>query len=256
MARPLEFPDDVRPDFAGFPEAALAFLAGLEKNNDRAWFAARRETYERDVRFPMECLLAEFSPGRAPEGFPVRGDPRRGMFRIHRDVRFSKDKSPYKVHAGAVLTRTGAKSEPGLVYVHVQPGGRSFVSAGFYAPGRELLHAWRLRLAARPEEFLAVAALYPESGAYVLGHRGALKAMPRGFRERAGGPAAEYLKWKHFLVTRRIGDEQVLGRELVGAVREAGEAAAPLLRFGWDVRETALEDDPRRHMRTAGPGAP
>ncbi len=243
MAKPLEFPDDVRPDFRGFSKEAFAFLEELERNNDRNWFKARKGIYDREVRFAMECLLAEF---RAAE--PVRGDPRRGMFRIHRDTRFSADKSPYKTHAGAVLTRSGGKGEPGLAYVHVQPG-RSFVSAGFYAPDREFLHAWRRRIADKPEEFLELAGTLRKPR-HVFGHRGALKTMPRGFREHADGPVADYLRWKHFLVTRKVTDAQAGSRRLVGLVRETIDVAEPLLEFGWAVRETALEDDPRRHLRT------
>ena len=178
MKKPLEFPADVRPDFQGFSAEAFAFLAALSENNERAWFKARKDLYDAEVKFPMECLLAEFAPGRAPDGFPLRGDPARGMFRIHRDVRFSKDKSPYKTHAGAVLTRSGSKGDPGLLYIHVQPGA-SFVSAGFYSPGKEFLHAWRTCIADRPEEFLdLVAPFAAPRGRYALRHRGALRTMP------------------------------------------------------------------------------
>lgn len=249
MKKPLEFPADVRPDFQGFSAEAFAFLAALSENNERAWFKARKDLYDAEVRFPMECLLAEFAPGRAPDGFPLRGDPARGMFRIHRDVRFSKDKSPYKTHAGAVLTRSGSKGDPGLLYIHVQPGA-SFVSAGFYSPGKEFLHAWRTSIADRPEEFLdLVAPFAAPRGRYALRHRGALRTMPRGFRQHADSPAGEYIKWKHFLVSRDIADRVAQSRELIGAVQELAEIAGPLLRLGWDIHERAFEDDPRRHMR-------
>lgn len=250
MAKTLEFPDDVRPDFQGFSPEAFAFLDGLRKNNDRGWFKERKDIYDREVRFAMECLLGEFAPGRGPSGLPVRGDPKRGMFRVHRDIRFSKEKLPYKTHAGAVLSRSGARGDPGIVYIHVEPGA-SFVSSGFYAPDRDFLNAWRARMAAHPDEFLAAVAAFTEGrGKYRLRHRGALKSMPRGFAEHAGGPVAEYLKWKHFLVGRSVTDRQAQSRKLIDIVRETAEAALPLLDYGWTVLETAYEDDPRRHMRT------
>jgi uncharacterized protein (DUF2461 family) len=87
MAKDLDFPDDVRPDFQGFSPEAFAFLDGLKKNNDRSWFSDRKGVYDNDVKFSMECLLAEFSSDRRPSGLPVRGNPKRGMFRIYRDVR-------------------------------------------------------------------------------------------------------------------------------------------------------------------------
>ena len=246
----LEFPDDIRPDFHGFSPQAFAFLDGLKKNNDRAWFRDRKETYDSEVKFAMECLLGEFSPARGPSPLPVRGDPKRGLFRVHRDVRFSKDKQPYKTHVGAVLTRSGGKGDPGLVYVHIEPGA-SFVSAGFYAPDREFLTAWRLRMAERPDEFLETVAPFTAPRArYTLRHRGALKTLPRGFAEHADSPVAEYLKWKHFLVSRPVTDRQAQSRALVDIVRETGAAAVPLLDYGWQVLETAYGDDPRRHMRS------
>ena len=250
MARTLDFPDDIRPDFQGFSPDAFAFFEGLKKNNDRAWFKARKALYDADVKFTMECLLGEFAADRRPAGFPLRGDPKRGMFRIYRDVRFSKDKSPYKTHAGAVLTRSGGKGDPGIVYIHIEPG-ESFLSAGFYSLDKEFLGAWRNRMAARPDEFLDLVAPFTRPrGKYFLRHRGALKTMPRGFQDHADSPVAEYLKWKHYLVGRKITDRQAQSRKLVDLIAELTEAALPFLNYGWDILETAYEDDPRRHMRS------
>lgn len=251
MAKTLEFPDDVRPDFQGFSQSAFDFFEALKRNNDRAWFTERKALYDAEVKFQMECLLGEFAPSRGPSPLPVRGDPKRGMFRIHRDVRFSRDKQPYKTHAGAVLSRTGGRGEAGIVYVHIEPGG-CFVSSGFYAPDRDFLTAWRNRMARNPDGFLSVIAPFTgKRSRYVLRHRGALKTLPRGFSEHAESAVADYLKWKHFLISRPVTDRQAQGRQLVGIVRDTAEAAIPLLDYGWDIFETMLDDDPRRHMRTS-----
>ena len=90
----LVFPDDFRPDFEGFRPAAFTFLRSLARHNERAWFTERRETYDAELRFPMECLIGEFRPGGAGDGLPVRGDPKKGLFRVHRDVRFSTQQHP------------------------------------------------------------------------------------------------------------------------------------------------------------------
>src|SRR5690606_4538295 len=153
MPRELIFPDDVRPDFEGFGPAAFKFLRGLKRNNERAWFQARKDIYERELRFPMECLVASFGPH---DRLPVRGDPKRAVFRIHRDVRFSNDKRPYKTHIGAVLSRSGGRGDPGVVYIHIEPGG-CFVGAGFYRPDPAFLTAWRQEMVREPEAFLAIA---------------------------------------------------------------------------------------------------
>ena len=249
MSKSLAFPDDVRPDFPGFSDKALAFFTGLAAHNDRTWFQERKELYDTEVKFAMECLLGEFVPARRGAALPVRGDPKRGMFRIYRDVRFSKDKQPYKTHAGAVLTRSGAKGDPGIVYIHVEPGA-SFLSAGFYAIERDFLTAWRTRMAERPDEFLDLVAPFAGArGKYKLRHRGSLKTMPRGFQQHADGPVADYLKWQHFLISRRLTDKQVQSPKLVDAIAEMAEVGRPLLDYGWDIFETAFADDPRRHMR-------
>ncbi len=249
MAKTLDFPDDIRPDFQGFPPSALTFLENLGKHNERDWFKPRKDTYDNDLKFPMECLLGEFTSDRRPAGFPVKGDPKRGIFRIYRDVRFAKDKAPYKTHVGAVMTRSGGKGDPGLIYTHIEPGG-SFLSAGFYSLDKEFLAAWRSRIAAEPERFLEVIAPFTAPrGKYGVRHRGALKTLPRGFKEFADSPIAEFLKWKHYLVSRPLTDKQVQSRKLLDHIRELADVAGPFLEFGWDVLETAYEDDPRRHMR-------
>lgn len=250
MSKTLEFPDDLRPDFPGFSPAAFEFFTALARNNERTWFKDRKDIYDSEIKFPMECLLGAFTPSAGGSGLPVRGDPKRGMFRIYRDVRFSKDKQPYKTHAGAVLTRSGTKGDPGVVYIHIEPG-ECFISAGFYAIERDFLTAWRSRMAERPDEFLDLIAPFTKPRAkYFLRTRGQLKTMPRGFKEFADEPIAEYLKWKHFLVSRKITDKQAQSPRLVEAVREMAEVGRPLLEYGWDVFETAFEDDPRRHMRS------
>tara|TARA_R110002110_G_scaffold2767_7_gene13695 strand:- start:628 stop:1395 length:768 start_codon:yes stop_codon:yes gene_type:complete len=249
MAKTLDFPDDIRPDFQGFSATALTFLEELRNHNDRAWFKARKDIYDAELKFQMECLLGEFSPARRLPSFPVQGDPKRGIFRIYRDVRFSKNKEPYKTHVGAVMTRSGGKGDPGLIYTHIEPGG-SFLSAGFYSLDREFLAAWRSRIAANPDRFLDIVRPFAKPrGKFVLRHRGALKTMPRGFQEYADSPVADYLKWKHFLIGRSLTDRQVQSRKLLDHIRELADVAGPFLEFGWDVLETAHEDDPRRHMR-------
>jgi uncharacterized protein (TIGR02453 family) len=249
MAKTLNFPHDIRPDFQGFSPTALSFLEDLAKHNERDWFKPRKETYDNALKFPMECLLGEFTSDRRPRGFPVQGDPKRGIFRIYRDIRFAKDKNPYKTHVGAVMTRSGGKGDPGLIYTHIEPGG-SFLSAGFYSLDKEFLAAWRSRIAAEPDRFLGIIAPFEKPHSkYFIRHRGALKTMPRGFQEFADSPVADYLKWKHFLVGRTLTDKQVQSKNLVYHLRELADVACPFLEFGWDVLKTAYEDDPRRHMR-------
>jgi len=181
----------------------------------------------------------------------VRGDPKKAQFRIYRDVRFSKNKSPYKTHVGAILSRSGARGDPGVVYIHIEPGN-CFLSAGFWRSDPAMLSAWRARMVEDPEEWLDVVGDIPtEERAEGLYMRAiaSLKTMPRGFKEHDSSPIAEYLKWKSFLLTRKVSDEAVGGREIIDIIRAHAKAAIPLLKYGWRVIDAPEDFDPRRHMR-------
>ena len=116
--------------FAGFRPAAFAFFSELRDNNDPAWFKPRKAVYEAEVLGPFRDLIAAVGAALHEAGLPLIGDARHSIFRIYRDVRFSPDKRLYKTHAGAVLTRSGGKRDPGLLYLHIAPA-----DGGVLAPG-------------------------------------------------------------------------------------------------------------------------
>lgn len=121
--------------FSGFAPDDLAFLKGLAAHNDREWFTAHRAAYDERLKPTLEALIAATTDALAARGVPLAGDAKKSLFRIHRDVRFSKDKSPYKTHVSATLTRTGPdglwrKMSPGMVYVHIEPEGGPKDSSG------------------------------------------------------------------------------------------------------------------------------
>ncbi len=115
--------------FTGFAAADLAFLSGLAAHNDRDWFAANRAVYDERLKPELAALIAATSAACAARGLPLTGDPARAQFRIHRDVRFSKSKLPYKTHVSAILSRDGLKASPGMAYIHIEPEGGSRVTA-------------------------------------------------------------------------------------------------------------------------------
>src|SRR5215510_6732148 len=122
------------PDFGGFRPAALRFLRDLTRNNEKVWFEANRDLYEREVREPMRRLVEALDARLGSIAPEIVGDPKRSLFRIHRDVRFSKNKSPYKTNAGAWLYHLDAGREVGRgsegggagFYFHIDPA-RCFV---------------------------------------------------------------------------------------------------------------------------------
>src|SRR5271166_2917370 len=165
--------------FAGFRPAAFAFLNHLRDNNDPAWFKPRKALYEAEVLAPFRELIAGVGAALDQAGLPLIGDPRRGIFRIYRDVRFSPDKRLYNTHAGAVLTRSGNKRDPGLLYLHVAPG-ESMVAAGFWRPEPALLARLRRAMLDDPEDFLAIADRLAAAGS-PLSSEERLSRVPRGF---------------------------------------------------------------------------
>src|SRR5947209_16333165 len=124
--------------FPGFRPAALRFFNGLRDHNDPVWFKPRKAVYDAEVLAPLRQLVVAVAAALEEAGLPLVGDPQRGIFRIYRDVRFSPDKRLYKTHTGAVLTRSGNKRDPGLLYLHLEPGA-SMMAAGFWHPEPPLL---------------------------------------------------------------------------------------------------------------------
>ncbi len=237
MTLPYDF-----PPFPGFRPEALDFLRALKQHNRRDWFRPRKAIYEDELRWPMQCLVADVGRELARRCLPLRGDPEQGLFRIYRDTRFSKDKRLYKTHVGAVLSRTGSRRDLGVVYIHVEPG-ESFLGAGFWKPGPAFLRRWRQKLVQESTAFLEILQqLRAQSAAHaadlILETDTALKRMPRGFEEAANSPVAEYLRWNSFLVSQDVPDAAVLRPEFAQTVLHFAETVLPLLAFGWDAADT------------------
>ena len=123
--------------FQGFGTQALPFFKALAFHQSKEWFNANRETYERAVKGPMGDLVEDTAARLAQAKIPIKGDRKSSAFRIHRDVRFSQNKDPYKTHAGVVLTRSGTKNDPGVLYFHLSPT-ECFFAASTAAQSRAL----------------------------------------------------------------------------------------------------------------------
>lgn len=226
-----EAADQEPQSFSGFGPKALRFLHDLALHQDREWFLQHQSVYENEIQRPMAALVTSLAEELARRGVPLTGDPKRSMFRIHRDVRFSKDKSPYKTHSGAVLTRDGRKDCQGLLYIHVSPDG-SFTASGFYHPEPQQLVALRRAMAASPDRFQQVERAL-QKARLTLNRDDALKRLPRGFEEVPAGPTAENLKLKSLVIHRELSEDSLARPRLVKEIADFAEAALPLLQFGW-----------------------
>lgn len=219
-------------EFGGFSPAAFEFFRGLAKHNDPNWFKPRKPVYDAEVLKPFRALVSALGEALEMAGVPLKGDPDRGIFRIYRDVRFSANKQLYKTHQGGVLTRSGGKGDPGLLYIHLEPDA-SMIGAGFWHPEPTLLNRLRGAVVAEPDEFMAMIERLKGPGYSVTCENERLTRLPRGFDAAKGTPVADYVCWKNFLTDRTISDDEMGSPELVGRIVDFAVSALPLLEWGW-----------------------
>jgi uncharacterized protein (TIGR02453 family) len=218
--------------FNGFGPKALPFFKGLAFHQNKAWFEENRGLYESDAREPMVALLEDLTASFAKRKIPLRADGKKAIFRLNRDIRFSNDKSPYKTHMGAVMTRSGDKGEPGLLYIHISPEG-CFAAAGFYVPEPPELAKLRKAMLAKPAGFTAMVAALRKGGLSLNDHDDQLTRVPRGFEALKGGPLDGPIRMKSFIVEEAFADKVVMSPKLAGAVEDFAGRALPLLKYGW-----------------------
>ena len=193
-----------------FTEELIDFLVELSANNNREWFKARQERYESVLREPALEYIRDVGDGlNGISPHVLASDRKQGgsLMRIHRDVRFSKDKSPYKTNVGIQFRHESGKDvhAPGY-YVHIAVDD-CFIGVGSYMPDRDALAAYRRAIDERPREWLALKRL-AESGEWELGgFRDSLKRPPRGYT--ADHPLIEDIKRKHFILTHYLDVEDV-----------------------------------------------
>jgi len=220
-----------------FTPATFRFFRGLARHNAKPWFEAHRAEYEREVRAPMQELIEEMDVRLARLAPEITGDPKRSMFRIYRDIRFSKDKSPYKTHAACWFrhrdadARVGGDAEGGGAgfYFHIAPGG-SFVGAGIWMPPRPLLNRLRDAMAERRAAFERVVRAPRFLRRYGgLDDEAVLKRMPRGFPETH--PAAHWLKYQSYTAGRRLSDAQATSARLPALLETDFASLLPLVRW-------------------------
>lgn len=221
------------PPFPGFTPEGLQFLRNLKENNDREWFKPRKAIYDDHLLDPARCLVADFAR-RAPErDLPLTGDPKRSLFRIYRDTRFSKNKAPYKTHIGLVLSRSGGRKEDGKLYVHIEPGA-SFVAGGFWRLDPKPLRAVRTRIADAPGAWLDAVA-QAEAAGLTVSAGDPLTRMPRGFEDHAESDVAEWIRARFLSARRSVTDDALLDPAFTETVLDIAAGALPVLEFGWEA---------------------
>ena len=224
-------------DFGGFRPAAFRFLRDLARNNEKPWFEANRDVYEREVRDQMRLLVETLNVKLGSIAPEIVGDPKRSPFRIHRDVRFSKDKSPYKTNAGAWLYHRDAGRKVGRVgegggagfYFHIDPT-TCFMAGGIWMPAPPALLRIREAITAQPtalERLTSAPAFRRRFDG--LNEEAKLRRVPQGFPP--DHPAAEWLKLQSFTGRASIEPSVVTSPRLVDRLCRDFALLVPLVRW-------------------------
>lgn len=221
--------------FQGFSKTGFQFLKELKENNAKEWFEERRDIYEQSLRNPSKSLIEDMDQVFLQEALPFEASLKKSLFRIHRDTRFSKDKSPYKTNIGITfpVIREGmskeAKTEIPGIYLHIEPNA-CFVAGGLYMPDASQLKSIRGRIEEDWEtlnelnhnpDFLKE---FPEGL-----HGNKLKTMPRGFDPEH--PGKEYLRMKQFIVMSFIPDEITQSEKLIQLLTKKAKSMAPIMMY-------------------------
>ena len=211
--------------------ATLKFLKDLKKNNDKSWFDAHRPQYEAAKKNFEQFIQAVIDKHGKQDPSIKELTAKSCMFRINRDVRFSKDKAPYKTNFGASINRGGKKSIYAGYYFHCQPG-ESFVGGGLWIPMPPETKKVRQEIDYCFEEFEKIVGNKKFKATYGTLYRGddvSLARVPQGFEK--DNPAAEYLKLKSWLAMQELQDSDLTSDTLVKKTVAAFEALQPLLMF-------------------------
>ena len=228
--------------FTGFRPEAVEFLAELAANNERAWFQPRKAEYEKLLKEPLEALCVALEEEFRSRGIPLRADPVKSPFRIYRDVRFAKDKSPYKTNIGASFPWAGAevgdvdgRSHTANVhssggYFHLSPG-EIYVGGGYWRPEKPWIDAFRQRLVADSAVLhgLIDAPDFQATFGGLSRDGHVLQRVPSGYA--ADHPEAEILKLKDVIFGRRLSDAEAESADLPETIADIFTAGVPLLRY-------------------------
>ncbi len=184
----------------------LDFLTDLQQNNNREWYHTNKARYKEAQEMFLDEVQSIIDRLQLHDPSLLDLTAAEAAFRIYRDVRFSKDKTPYKTHFGAFMAQGGRKSNRGGYYIHVS-NDDPFLAAGVYSPPKEALQAIRQEIVFRPAEISAIIAEKKKQG-YSMYEKDKLKRGPKGFPDE--GPFTELLKYKHILLSHNLARKDLL----------------------------------------------
>ncbi|WP_420962720.1 DUF2461 domain-containing protein [Brucella sp. IR073] len=226
--------------FKGFGDKALPFLKALDFHQNREWFQENKGLFEAHLKEPLGDLVEDLTERFAEAGLPFRGDRVKSQFRIYRDARFSKDKSPYNRHLSALLSADGSKrTESGCFYVCIGlPGVRDcYAGVAWWEQRPELLLAMRKAIVEKPEEYRAMVRALKQGG-LELRDTDRLKRLPRGFEHIEEPDLAEAVRNRHFFVRMEIDPDSITSPDLADRLFDFALRSKPLIDWGKRIEKT------------------
>lgn len=220
------------PQF-GFTERSFQLLEELHDHNNREWFQPHKQEIRELLQDPFAELLEVTSAKLKNARRPMTGS-KQTMFRMNRDVRFSKDKRPYSEHVSGLLTPSGfKKDETALLYAHLAADG-GFIAAGFYQLETKVLNLFRDRILEDTKQFRTITNKLTKAG-YEFAQFEPLKSMPRGYSQYADHEHASFLKLKSLVVTQNQTRDVWIDGTIVNQLVKLHKASTPLLLFGLEA---------------------
>jgi uncharacterized protein (TIGR02453 family) len=230
--------------FEGFPADLFKFLRSLKRNNEREWFNTNKQRYKDSIVAPMSEFIAAMDGRLAKVSDCFIADPRPNggsMFRIYRDVRFSKDESPYKEHVACHFRHIGGRDAHTLgFYVHLEPDN-VFFGGGMYNPANPTLRQIRTAIAEDPTEWKRATRSKSFKVRFGEVQGGSLKRVPQGFDP--DHVFADDLKRKSFFAVQRVDPELALSKDFAPEVQKSFVALKPMMRFLADSVGVSFELD-------------
>jgi uncharacterized protein (TIGR02453 family) len=228
MIQQTSFDIEIFPPFEGFPGAGLEFLKRLKKNNNREWFTKHKSEYEEFVKFPMQCLIASLKTPMKKIAPEIDVNPKRNMFRIYRDTRFSKNKIPYKTHVAAVFHLKGLWQQSAGYYVHIEPGN-IYIGGGNYIPDGNQLKLIRHAIAEQQKEFSSIVESKPFKKRFGSLEGDKLQRAPLGYP--IDHPMIEWLKYKSFYTGVEWKENECYSPKFIDKIVNVYKELLPLIRF-------------------------
>lgn len=219
---------------------SLAFITQLKQNNNRDWFTENKPTYQKHHASMVEFADELLSMMNTHDNIETESG-KKSLFRIYRDVRFSKDKSPYKTHWSGSFKRA-TKLLRGGYYYHVEPGGNSFVGGGFWGPNKDDLLRIREEIAVDASELRSIITSEDFVSTFGSLNGEQLKTAPKGFDKEH--PDIDLLRYKQFIFGKNFSDKEVLSPDFINQVNDTFTKMRPFFDYMSDVLTTDSNGEP------------